>query len=90
MRQGDYAHALKLYIGHNTATSSSPAKKGFGSAIFFHIWRGGGSKPTSGCTTMESKKLSSMISKIDPSKNPVYVILPHNEYVKYRAEWKLP
>ena len=90
MRQGDYAHALKLYIGHNTASNTKKARPGYGSAIFFHIWRGGGSKATSGCTTMDSKLLSSMISKVDPSKNPVYVLLPRAEYMKYRRQWKLP
>jgi len=90
MRQGDYAHALKLYIGHNTATEKVKAKAGYGSAIFFHIWRGAGSKSTSGCTTMDATKLTNMISKIDPKKNPVYIILPKAEYTKYRAAWKLP
>lgn len=90
MRQGDYAHALKLYIGHNTASDKKPAKPGFGSAIFFHIWRGGGSKATSGCTTMDPSKLKTMISQIDPKKNPVYILLPRSEYMKYRQSWKLP
>lgn len=90
MRQGDYAHALKLYIGHNTASPKRPAKKGYGSAIFFHIWRGGGSKATSGCTTMAPKKLREMIAQIDPKKNPVYILLPRSEYTRLRNVWKLP
>ena len=90
MRQNDYAHALKLYIAHNHATEHQAAKKGYGSAIFFHIWRSNGAKATSGCTTMESAKLSVRISKIDLKKNPVYILLPRTEYLKYRAPWKLP
>jgi len=90
MRQGDYAHALKLYIGHNTATAKQKAKPGAGSAIFFHIWRNEGKTATSGCTTMSPKKLRSMISQIDPTKNPVYILLPRKEYNAKRATWKLP
>lgn len=87
MRQGDYAHALKLFISHNAPPRAQP---GFGSAIFFHIWREGGGKPTAGCTTMAEQNLKAMISRIDPSKNPRYVILPRAEYEKVKDYWKLP
>ncbi len=90
MRQGDHAHSLKLFIAHNEGTSKKRAIANAGSSIFFHIWRGGGSKPTAGCTTMHTAQLSAMISKIDPNKNPVYVLLTANDYKKYRAVWKLP
>ena len=90
MRQGDYAHALKLYIAHNDAIMGGKPIPGRGSAIFFHIWRGGGSKSTAGCTTMDKAKLSQMISLIDPNKKPVYILLPQSEYVQLRSSWKLP
>ncbi len=90
MRQGDYAHALKLYIAHNDAIMGGKSIPGRGSAIFFHIWRGGGSKSTAGCTTMEKGKLSEMISLIDPNKNPVYILLPQSEYSRLRSAWRLP
>jgi len=90
MRQGDYAHALKLYIAHNDAILGGKPVPGLGSAIFFHIWRGGGSKSTAGCTTMDKTKLRTMIAQIDPSKNPVYILLPQKEYVSLRTAWKLP
>jgi L,D-peptidoglycan transpeptidase YkuD (ErfK/YbiS/YcfS/YnhG family) len=90
MRQNDYPHSLKLYIGHNTAYTSRPAKPGGGSAIFFHIWRNGGKSATSGCTTLPEANLRQLISTIDPKKNPLYVLLPQAEYTKLRAEWKLP
>ena len=88
MRQNDYAHALKLLISHNYFKSQKTP--GFGSAIFFHIWRGGGSKATAGCTTMSEANLKTMISFIDPKKKPRFVILPKAEYEKYRELWKLP
>ena len=90
MRQGDYAHALKLYIGHNDAILGGRPVPGLGSAIFFHIWRGGGSKSTAGCTTMDKGKLSQMIAQVDPKRNPVYILLPQNEYQRFRSAWRLP
>ncbi len=90
MKQGDHAHSLKLFIAHNEGTSKKTATANAGSSIFFHIWRGGGTKPTAGCTTMPEEQLKNMISKIDPSKKPVYVLLTAADYKKFRAAWKLP
>lgn len=87
MKQDDYPHSLKMFIAHNAVPKVTP---GAGSSIFFHIWRGGGSKPTAGCTTMDEKKLRELIAWIDPGKQPVYVLLPEAEYQAKKAEWKLP
>ncbi|MEO5913015.1 MAG: L,D-transpeptidase family protein [Luteolibacter sp.] len=87
MKQDDDAHALKLFIAHNAPPNAVPNA---GSSIFFHIWRGGGTKPTAGCTTMEKPKLQWVISRIDPARHPLYVLLPVADYQKYKAAWKLP
>ncbi len=87
MRQGDAAHSLKMFIGHNSPPNAVP---GAGSAIFFHIWRGGGSKPTAGCTTMAESKLRALIATIDPVKKPLYVLLPKDVYQAVQNKWKLP
>jgi L,D-peptidoglycan transpeptidase YkuD (ErfK/YbiS/YcfS/YnhG family) len=87
MKQDDYPHSLKLFIAHNAPPKTSP---GAGSAIFFHIWRGGGSKPTAGCTTMEEAKLRQLIAWVDPDKQPLYLLLPEAEYAARKAAWKLP
>lgn len=87
MKQTDPVHSLKLFIAHNAAPKTTPHD---GSSIFFHIWRGGGSKPTAGCTTMEKSKLQWLVSQIDPAKGPLYILLPRAEYEKYKAAWKLP
>jgi len=87
MKQNDPAHALKLFIEHNAAATIRP---GAGSSIFFHIWRGGGSKATAGCTTMSEPNLRSLIAALDPSKNPLFVILPEDDYTRLRDTWKLP
>lgn len=87
MRQDDPVHALKLFIAHNAPPKVVP---GAGSSIFFHIWRNGGTKATAGCTTMDSTTLGWLISKIDPARRPLYVLLTKADYQKYRAAWKLP
>lgn len=86
MRQNDGAHALKLFIKHN-ATDIVP---GGGSSIFFHIWRGEGSRATFGCTTMADQQLRQMLLWVDPKKAPVYILLPTAEYQQLRPSWKLP
>ena len=87
MKQSDPAHSLKLFIAHN----AQPHVVAYaGSSIFFHIWRGGGSRPTSGCTTMERPKIQWLISQIDPACHPLYILLPKADYSKYRNAWKLP
>lgn len=90
MKQNDYPHSLKLYIDHNTATAKSKAVPNGGSSIFFHIWRNGGKSPTAGCTTMPEPQLRNLIARIDPNKNPVYILLPQAEYSRLRNAWKLP
>ena len=87
MKQADPAHALQVFIAHNASPKVIPNA---GSSIFFHVWRGGGSKPTSGCTTMDEPKLRAFIAKLDPKQHPLYVLLPKAEYEKYRSPWKLP
>lgn len=87
MKQDDYPHSLKLFIGHNSPPKPVP---GAGSAIFFHIWRGGGGKPTSGCTTLPEPSLRTLIARLDPDQHPLYVLLPKPEYDRLRRDWRLP
>ncbi|MEM7697629.1 MAG: L,D-transpeptidase family protein [Verrucomicrobiota bacterium] len=87
MKQGDYAHALKLFIAHNAYPNATP---GMGSSIFFHIWRNGGGSPTAGCTTMPKEKLEQFIAQLQPEARPIYVLLPQAEYDQVKKSWKLP
>ncbi len=87
MKQEDPAHALKLFIAHNAPPRVIPNA---GSSIFFHIWRSDGSKPTAGCTSMPNVKLRWLIAMLDPTRKPVYVLLPMAEYEKLRGPWNLP
>lgn len=87
MKQSDAAHSLKLFIAHNAPPKTRP---GYGSSIFFHIWRRDGASATAGCTTMSEKNLKAMISHIDPKKNPRYILLPKALYEANRKHWGLP
>ncbi len=87
MKQNDAAHKLKLFIAHNAPPQ---VVKGAGSSIFFHVWRNGGGSPTAGCTTMEEARLRALIASIDPTQQPLYIILPATEYQRLRTAWKLP
>lgn len=87
MKQNDPAHEIKLLINHNTAPDIEP---GAGSAIFFHVWRRGGTVAASGCTVTSRENMLELISWIEPSKNPVYVLLPLAEYRARIRSWGLP
>jgi len=71
MRQNDEAHALKIFVKHNTVPQR---KKGHGSAIFLHIWREDGAKSTQGCTVMEKKELKKLIKWIEPAEKPLLLV----------------
>ncbi len=87
MKQNDYPQSLKMFIGHNSPPNAVPHG---GSSIFFHIWRRGGKAATAGCTTMVEERLRMLIAKVDPSRRPLYILLPQGEYTKLKPTWKLP
>lgn len=87
MKQDDPAHHLKLFIAHNAAARVVP---GAGSAIFFHIWRDGGRRPSSGCVVLEESRLRQLVAWLQPDARPIVVILPRGEYGRLREVWRLP
>lgn len=87
MIQNDPVHALKLFIEHNAGEEVVP---GGGSAIFFHIWRDEGRRATAGCTTMSEARLRELIAWVEPARQPVYVLLPREEFMRWRGRWGLP
>jgi len=54
------------------------------------IWRREGAAATAGCTTMYEDKLRQLIAAVDPSRRPLYVLLPSADYKKLKPVWKLP
>ena len=86
MRQADPAHALKLFILHNAPPDTQP---GAGSAIFFHLCRNPESV-TTGCTSMEESGFRQLLGSFTPADQPIYVLLPNAEYLRFQDRWKLP
>ncbi|QQL45017.1 L,D-transpeptidase family protein [Sulfuriroseicoccus oceanibius] len=87
MKLNDNAHKLKVFIAHNAPPKVVPNA---GSAIFFHIWRNGGKRATSGCTVMPEARLRQLIQWLDPKARPVYVLLTAEDYRRLQKQWNLP
>ncbi len=85
MRRRDDLYRWGALIGHNT----SPAQPGAGSCIFLHIWRNPTSG-TAGCTAMEQKHLTSLLTWLDPKATPLLVQLPREFVTPLREKWSLP
>ncbi|PYX93083.1 MAG: hypothetical protein DMG67_05195 [Acidobacteria bacterium] len=92
MLRSDELYRWGVVVGHNSIVAehnaNAPAPGG-GSCIFLHIWRGPG-QPTVGCTAMPQGQLESLLTWLDPARNPLLVQLPAPEYERLRKRWKLP
>jgi D-alanyl-D-alanine dipeptidase len=78
-------YRIGVIVGYN----SSPPVKGRGSCIFLHIWAGPDTH-TAGCTAFDEAKLREVIESLDPGKRPLLVQLTADQYIKFKAGWKLP
>lgn len=85
MRLNDPPHRWLIEIRHN----SDPPVANAGSAIFFHIQRGP-DRTSAGCTVMTQASIVSIIQWLKADKNPQYVLLPKEEYLKRWKAWGLP
>ncbi len=86
MKRKDDLYKLVVVVGHNT---QEPPKKGGGSCIFLHVWRGVKNK-TVGCTAMPFDRLSALVQWLDPQAEPTLVQLPEAVYRRVQTEWALP
>jgi L,D-peptidoglycan transpeptidase YkuD (ErfK/YbiS/YcfS/YnhG family) len=86
MRLGDAAHQLKVVVNHN----ADPPVAGAGSAIFLHIWRKQGERPTSGCTSLPEGELKGLLDWLDPAREPVYALLTEGLLAEHGGAWGLP
>lgn len=73
MRRDDTLYALGITVGHNL--QKIPNR---GSCIFLHIEKAPGSA-TSGCTSMSTEDLLTIISWLNPEKEPLLVQIPRKE-----------
>lgn len=69
MKRDDDFYKYGIVIEYNTR----PVLKGYGSAVFFHVWEGKG-KPTSGCISMSEKSILDLLAWLDPARNPITVL----------------
>ncbi len=69
MRRDDSLYKYGFVIGYNT----SPVIKGYGSAIFFHIWRGE-DIPTEGCVAVSEDNIINILDWLDPRAKPVIIM----------------
>lgn len=89
-RSAEQMRAIDLYrLGVIVRYNAQPVRRGRGSCIFLHIWRGPGSS-TSGCTAMPADDLATVVRWLDPARRPELVQLPRAEYARLRRRWALP
>src|SRR5574340_8835 len=69
MRRDDDLYKLGIVVEYNT----NPVIKGYGSAIFFHLWRGKGSA-TAGCIALAEEDLTKIVRWLDPAAQPVVMM----------------
>lgn len=81
---GDQHYRLGFVIDQNPQD-----KPQGGSCIFAHLWDSP-TDATVGCTAMPAALMQSLLAWLQPKENPVFVLLPHAEYLRLRAVWKLP
>jgi D-alanyl-D-alanine dipeptidase len=81
-----------IVINHNGTVAdvnANPPVTGGGSCIFLHIWESRG-HGTAGCTAMPQNELETLLTWLDPTRKPLLVQLPAQEYGRLANRWKLP
>lgn len=81
---GDQRYRLGFVIEHNPQGTAMG-----GSCIFGHLWKTPDSA-TAGCTAMAPDTMQSLLRWLDAKAQPVFVLLPIDEYRKLQAAWQLP
>jgi len=92
MRSSGESYRWGIVVGHNgivSEGSAAPPMPGAGSCIFLHIWHSAG-QGTVGCTAMPQTELETLLTWLDPTRRPLLVQLPTQEYERLSKRWKLP
>jgi L,D-peptidoglycan transpeptidase YkuD (ErfK/YbiS/YcfS/YnhG family) len=69
MRRDDDLYKYGIIVEYNT----DPVIKGYGSAIFFHLWRGK-EAPTEGCVALSEENLTRILRWLNPEARPLAVL----------------
>ncbi len=70
MLRPDGLYDMGAVIGYNMA----PVVPGKGSAIFLHIWRDDGRRPTAGCVALHEDRLRRLLSWLKKDREPVIAL----------------
>lgn len=81
---GDQRYRLGFVIEHNVDAVAEG-----GSCIFAHLWASP-TTPTTGCTAMAPAAMESLLAWLRPRAQPVFVLLPRDEYRRLQDVWQLP
>jgi L,D-peptidoglycan transpeptidase YkuD (ErfK/YbiS/YcfS/YnhG family) len=73
MKRDDNLYKYGIVVEYNT----DPVVKGYGSAIFFHVW-GGEKTATGGCVAVAEDKIVRILDWLDPQARPVIVMGTEN------------
>jgi L,D-peptidoglycan transpeptidase YkuD (ErfK/YbiS/YcfS/YnhG family) len=69
MRRDDNLYKYGIVIEYNT----NPVIKGYGSAIFFHVW-GGENVTTEGCVAVSEENILKILEWLDPKAEPLIIM----------------
>jgi L,D-peptidoglycan transpeptidase YkuD (ErfK/YbiS/YcfS/YnhG family) len=69
MKREDGLYKYGIVVEYNT----NPVVRGYGSAIFFHIWRGKG-KPTAGCVALSEETIVRILRWLNPAASPLAIL----------------
>jgi L,D-peptidoglycan transpeptidase YkuD (ErfK/YbiS/YcfS/YnhG family) len=90
MREIGEAYHWGIVVNLNgTVPDGSAPRPGAGSCVFLHIWHNS-SQGTAGCTAMPQTDLESLLTWLDPAREPRLVQLPQQIYERLAGSWKLP
>jgi D-alanyl-D-alanine dipeptidase len=84
----DYRWGIVVNLNGTVPDGSAP-KPGAGSCVFLHVWHSP-SQGTAGCTAMPQADLESLLTWLDPARNPRLVQLPRQTYERLAGQWKMP
>ena len=74
MKRDDNLYKYGIVIEYNTKS----VIKGYGSAIFFHVWRGE-NIPTEGCVAVSEQNIIKILGWLDPKALPVVIMGVENK-----------
>jgi L,D-peptidoglycan transpeptidase YkuD (ErfK/YbiS/YcfS/YnhG family) len=92
MRNAGESYRWGIVVDHNgivTGSNTNPPEPGGGSCIFLHIWHNH-DQGTAGCTAMPQIALETLLTWLDPLRQPLLVQLPEQTYERLTTRWRLP